>query len=142
MARVRGEAMPTRARVGLGRVTGVLFFVIGNGLVNVAERSVSSGLASVLVATMPLWMTVFGRVFGAQASPREIGGVLLGLAGVVILNLGGRPAGEPPGGAACALLAPMGWALGSVRSKRLPLPGGIMRTAHADAVRRSGDARW
>lgn len=127
VGRARGEPMPSRREWGSATVTGVLFFVVGNGLVNVAERSVSSGLVSVLVATMPLWMTAFGRLFGATASPREIAGVLLGLVGVVILNLGGDLRASGPG-AAFALLAPMGWALGSVASKRLPLPAGIMRT--------------
>jgi len=109
-------------------LTGVLFFVIGNGLVNVAERSVTSGLASVLVSTMPLWVTVFGRVLGARTTLREMGGVLLGLVGVVILNLGGDLRATP-GGAIVALLAPLGWALGSVSSARLPLPQGILRSA-------------
>jgi drug/metabolite transporter (DMT)-like permease len=127
VARARGEAMPSRSQWGSAALTGVLFFVVGNGLVNVAERSVSSGLASVLVATMPLWMTVFGRLFGASTSPREIAGVLLGLSGVVVLNLGGDLRASPTGALVC-LLAPMGWAMGSVASRRLPLPSGIMRT--------------
>jgi drug/metabolite transporter (DMT)-like permease len=128
VARLRGEPAPDARGWGAAALTGVLFFVIGNGLVNVAERSVSSGLASVLVATMPLWAAVFGRVLGARSSPREVGGVLLGLAGVVVLNLGGDLRASP-GGAAAALLAPLGWSLGSVMSSRLPLPGGLMRTA-------------
>jgi drug/metabolite transporter (DMT)-like permease len=66
VARARGEPMPARREWGSAGVTGILFFVVGNGLVNLAERSVSSGLASVLVATMPLWMTELGRIFGAQ----------------------------------------------------------------------------
>jgi len=128
VARVRGEAMPSRREWGSAAVTGVLFFVIGNGLVNVAEATVSSGLASVLVATMPLWMTVFGRLFGATATPREIAGVVLGLSGVLILNLGGDLRASPAGALVC-LLAPLGWSLGSLASQRMPLPAGMMRTA-------------
>ncbi len=127
VARLRGERMPTAREWAAGALTGLLFFVVGNGLVNVAERSVSSGLASVLVATMPLWMTVYGRLFGARVTGRELSGVLLGLAGVVVMNFGGELRASP-GGVACALLAPMGWALGSVASRRLPLPTGILRT--------------
>jgi drug/metabolite transporter (DMT)-like permease len=128
VARARGERLPTPREQGSAALTGVLFFVIGNGLINVAERSVSSGIASVLVATMPLWVTVFGRLLGSETSPREIAGLVLGLLGVVILNLGGG-LWASPSGAACALLAPIGWALGSVASHRLPLPSGtIMRT--------------
>lgn len=127
VARLRGEPWPTRAQWGAGALTGILFFVIGNGLVNVAEKSVSSGLASVLVATMPLWMTIYGRLFGARASGREMVGVLLGLVGVVVMNLGGDLRAST-GGAVFALLAPTGWALGSVASRRLPLPAGLTKT--------------
>jgi drug/metabolite transporter (DMT)-like permease len=126
-ARTRGQRMPTSREWCSACFTGVLFFVVGNGLVNVAEQSLSSGLASVLVATMPLWTTIFGHLFGTQASPREIGGVLLGIAGVVILNLGGDLRANSPA-AVVGLLAPMGWALGSVASQRLPMPTGMMRT--------------
>src|SRR5580704_9728890 len=58
VARAKGQAWPTAVEWASALLTGSLFFVVGNGLVNVAEQSVSSGLASVLVATMPLWATV------------------------------------------------------------------------------------
>ncbi len=126
--RARGEAAPTARQWGAAAVTGFLFFVLGNGLVNVAEQRVSSGLASVLVATMPLWATLFERLAGGRTNAREWVGIGLGLTGVVILNLGGemRASGT---GAVCALVAPTAWALGSTAGKRLPLPGGAMRTA-------------
>lgn len=127
-ARWKGHAAPRPVEWASAVATGALFFVVGNGLVNVAEQSVSSGLASVLVATMPLWVTVYSRLFGGRTSARELGGVLLGLVGVVVLNLGGELRASP-GGALAALLAPMGWGLGSVASQRLPLPRGMMRTA-------------
>ncbi|MGO9711651.1 MAG: drug/metabolite exporter YedA [Polyangiaceae bacterium] len=129
--RARGERAPTLKEWGSAALTGGLFFVLGNGLVNVAEQRVSSGLASVLVATMPLWATLFERFTGGQTRarpPREYVGIGLGLAGVVILNLGGemRATGM---GAVCGLVAPMAWALGSIAGKRLPLAQGAMRTA-------------
>jgi drug/metabolite transporter (DMT)-like permease len=127
-ARARGQAWPTATEWASAVVTGILFFVVGNGLVNVAEQSVSSGLASVLVATMPLWVTLLTRLTGGRTSRLELGGVVLGLVGVVVLNLGGDLRASPTG-AACALLAPLGWAAGSVASQRLPLPKGMMRTA-------------
>jgi drug/metabolite transporter (DMT)-like permease len=128
VARWRGEPSPSAKEWGSALLTGIFFFVIGNGLVNVAEQSVSSGLVSVLVATMPLWVTLFGRLFGARVSAGELAGVILGLLGVVVLNLGGELRASPVG-AVCGLLAPMGWALGAVTSGRLPLPRGWMRTA-------------
>jgi drug/metabolite transporter (DMT)-like permease len=128
-ARAKGEPTPRAAEWGSALLTGALLFVVGNGLVNVAEQSVSSGLASVLVATMPLWATLMSRLFGAPVSARELLGVVLGLVGVAVLNLGGELRASPTG-AVCALLAPMGWALGSIAGRRLPLPPGtMMRTA-------------
>src|SRR6476646_5592460 len=56
-ARVRGEPIPSWREWRSALVTGALFFAVGNGLVHVAEQSVSSGVASVLVATMTLWAT-------------------------------------------------------------------------------------
>jgi drug/metabolite transporter (DMT)-like permease len=126
--RARGERAPTLRQWGSSFVTGALFFVLGNGLVNVAEQRVSSGFASVLVATMPLWATLFEILAGARTTPREWAGMGLGLAGVIVLNLGGemRATGA---GALCALAAPVAWALGSTAGKRLDLPAGAMRTA-------------
>lgn len=128
VARVRGERAPTRAEWGGALLAGTLFFVVGNGFVNLAERSVSSGLVSVLVATMPLWATVFARLFGESLGREEVAGVVLGLVGVAVLNLSGELRASPAG-AAMGLLAPMGWALGSMASRRLPAPPGVMRTA-------------
>ena len=126
--RLRGAPSPRPIEWVSATLTGSLFFVVGNGLVNVAEQRLSSGLASVLVATMPLWATLFERFAGSRIHGREWAGIGLGFAGVVLLNLGGelRASGV---GAMCGLIAPMGWALGSIVSKRLPLPGGPMRTA-------------
>jgi drug/metabolite transporter (DMT)-like permease len=125
-ARLRGEAWPTRPQWLGVAVAGVFLFVIGNGLINVAERSVSTGVAAVLVATMPLWMTVFGRLVGEPVSRLEIAGVVIGLIGVGVMNLGGELRGSPAG-VAMLLLAPMGWAIGSLASKRMPSPPGMMR---------------
>ncbi len=129
VARLRGEAAPTRVAWGSALLTGTLFFVLGNGLVNVAEKSVSSGLAAVLVSTMPLWMTIFGRLFGESLTRRELAGVGLGLLGVGVMNAGASLRASAVG-LACVVVAPMAWALGSLASKRLPLPQGtVMRTA-------------
>jgi drug/metabolite transporter (DMT)-like permease len=123
--RLRGQRWPSPSEWAGSAIVGGLFFVVGNGLLCVAEKSVSSGLAAVLVATMPLWATVFSRLFGENISRREGIGVGLGLLGVAVMNLGGelRSSGA---GAVLALLAPMGWALGSVWSKRMRLAPGIM----------------
>ena len=129
VARLRGEPLPRPVEWQSSALTGVLFFVIGNGLVAAAEQSLSSGVTSVMVATMPLWAAMVQRVLGARLAAAEVAGVLLGLVGVLLMNLGAELRASPSG-TLMALLAPLGWALGSVASKRVALPATMMmRTA-------------
>jgi drug/metabolite transporter (DMT)-like permease len=127
--RWRGEAWPRPRDWRAAAVTGGLFFVIGNGLIIVAEQaSISTGVVSICVATMPLWATLFSRGFGERVSPIEWFGVLLGFAGVGLLKIGGDLHAQP-WAVAAVLIAPMGWALGSVLSRRLPVATGLIGTA-------------
>jgi drug/metabolite transporter (DMT)-like permease len=126
VARLRGEPWPERAQWRGALVTAALMFVVGNGLVNAAERSLSSSAASVLAATMPLWMTIFGRLLGERVTGREMVGVALGFVGVAVMNLGSELRASPAG-AIMVLCAALGWALGALASRRLPNPPGIMR---------------
>ncbi len=66
----------------------VCMFVGGNGLVNVAQQTVPSGITSVLVATTPLWMALLETACstGERLTVRGWLGLLLGLAGVVLLT--------------------------------------------------------
>jgi drug/metabolite transporter (DMT)-like permease len=125
-ARLRGEPWPDRRQWAGAAFAGAFLFVIGNGLVNAAELSVSSGVSAVLIATVPLWMTVLGRVLGEPITRREVAGVVLGLLGVGIMNLGGELRASPYG-VLMLLCAPLGWAIGSYAAKRLPSPPGTMR---------------
>jgi len=98
---------------------GVLLFVGGNGFVAVAERTVTSGGAAVVVATMPLWVGVLGAR-GDRPSRREWLGLAIGFAGVVVLMGGPSLAGDPLDVAAI-VAAPISWACGSVLARRLPI---------------------
>jgi drug/metabolite transporter (DMT)-like permease len=103
-------------------VVGGLLLVVGNGGVTLAERSVPSGLAAVLVATVPIWTVVLARPIRHERITAAAGlGVLLGLAGVVVL-VGPGADGAGFGGVATILVAAAGWALGSVLSHVVPLP--------------------
>src|SRR5207253_1955439 len=68
-------------------LVGVLLFVGGNGLITVGEKFVASGVASVLAATTPLWMSLLEMLWpwGERLRARGWLGLLVGLAGVLLL---------------------------------------------------------
>jgi drug/metabolite transporter (DMT)-like permease len=68
-------------------LTGFLLFVCGNGLITWAEETVDSGVAAVLAATTPLWIGLLACLWptGERLGPRGWAGLMLGLAGVLIL---------------------------------------------------------
>jgi drug/metabolite transporter (DMT)-like permease len=93
-----------------------------------AEQRVSSGIAAVAVASMPLFAALFSSLYGERPTQREGLGLAIGFIGVVVLNLGSGLSASRLG-AAALLLAAMCWALGSVWSKRQDMPKGPMNTA-------------
>ncbi|KGM57805.1 membrane protein [Lysobacter arseniciresistens ZS79] len=126
--RWRGHATPTRLQWRNAAITGVLLLGFGNGLVCFAEERVSSGIAAVAVSSMPLFAAAFSGMYGQWPTRREIVGLLVGFAGVVVLNLGSSLSGERIG-AIALLTAAAAWAFGSVWSKRQEMPAGPMNTA-------------
>jgi drug/metabolite transporter (DMT)-like permease len=128
LLRVRGAATPTQREWLAAGAVGTLLLVLGNGLVALAERSVDSGTAATIIATMPLWMAAIGWFWGERPKARELIGLAFGFAGIVVLNGGGAGSLRGIDGLAL-LLAPIAWALGSSWSRRLPMPSGSMSTA-------------
>nr|WP_043797482.1 drug/metabolite exporter YedA [Arenimonas composti] len=126
--RWRGHAAPTRAQWKNAAVMGLLMLVCGNGLVNFAEQTVSSGVAAIAVASMPLWAALFGRLRGMRSSRGEWLGLTVGFLGVVWLNAGSELRASPAGMIAL-LAAPMAWAWGSVWSRGRDLAPAFMSTA-------------
>lgn len=126
--RWRGHAPPTRAQWKNAAVMGLFMMLLGNGLVNVAEQTVSSGLAAVAVASMPLWAGLFGMLRGQHPSGGEWWGLVIGFLGVVWLNFDGEMQASAVGMVAL-LLAPVAWAWGSVWSRGRDLPAPFMSTA-------------
>jgi drug/metabolite transporter (DMT)-like permease len=126
--RLRGERAPTWAEWKGAAVVGLLLLVGGNGLVTFAQQWVASSLASVVVATVPLWAAVFVGLLGHWPGRWERLGLLVGFAGVVMLQWE-RGLRSEPLGAAALLLAAVLWAAGSVLSQRVRLPSGPMASA-------------
>ncbi len=108
--------------VGAGLV-GVALCFGGNGLVTVAERDVPSGLAALIIASIPLFIVVYRLLAGDRPAGATLAGVLVGFAGVGVLLLpGGRPEDVPLGPTLLILLAASLWALGSFGAQRLAMP--------------------
>mgnify|MGYP001765179883 CR=1 FL=1 len=126
--RLRGVAPPTRAQWPNLLVMGALMMLMGNGLVVLAERTVSSGLAAIAIASMPLWMGLFGAMFGRHPSRGEWVGIAIGFIGVLWLNAGSSISASPSG-LVMLLIAPIAWAFGSVWSRGRDLPSPFMSAA-------------
>jgi drug/metabolite transporter (DMT)-like permease len=110
-------------------VVGVLLLAFGNGGVSVAEQTLPSGLAAVLVATVPLWMVLFAvPLQGTRVSRRAVVGLLVGLVGVAVLAGGGSAAGHAVG-VVIVLGAAASWGVGSVLSRRLRMPRRVLLSA-------------
>lgn len=119
-ARVRGEPMPTRLQWRSTAIVGALLFVAGNGGVAWAEsQGLASGTAALLVATMPLWMTLLARMHGERTPASALVGLAIGFAGTALLV---RPGAGAPLLSLVVALGAGGWALGSLLARRLPLP--------------------
>ena len=126
--RWRGHAPPTRMQWRNAMVLGLLLVMLGNGLVNFAEMTVSSGLAAVAIASMPLWVGMFSAFRGRHPSRVEWLGLGVGFAGVVWLNFGSAMSASVPGMLAL-LAATLAWAYGSVWSRDRDLAPPFMNTA-------------
>jgi drug/metabolite transporter (DMT)-like permease len=118
-ARWRGSPRPTSAQWRDATITGALMLCCGNGAVSWAEQRVPSGIASLLVAVVPLWMVLVDWLRPRGERPRAVvvAGVLVGLIGLAVLVGVGSLSGEGEVdlvGAVVLILGSLAWAAGSV----------------------------
>ena len=110
---------PSRAELLAAGFVGLLL-PGANAVISVAEQTVPSGLAALLIASVPLWVILLRRLSGERVSRRSLVAVLVGFAGVALLL---KPEGEAT---IIGLLACIGgalmWATGSFASPRISLP--------------------
>lgn len=125
--RWRGATKPSFAHWAWAALLGGLLLLGGNGLVTWAEQTVPSGLACLIITTVPLWMVLLEtlRPGGLKPSPRVWLGLLCGFAGVLILVGQGDLAGGGlinPLGAAALIVAALSWSVGSIISRSAAHP--------------------
>lgn len=127
--RFRGAPMPTWKQWKAAGMIGFLLLACGNGGVTLAEHAgVASSVAALAIAVVPLFTLLFGLLWGHRNTGLEWAGIVLGLIGIALLNLGSNLQASPLG-AALVILAAATWSFGSVWSRYLPLPPGPMASA-------------
>ena len=126
--RMRGLPVPNARQWRNAAFTSVFLLGLGNGLICLAEQHVGSGVSAVAVASMPLFAALFAGMYGEWPSRRETAGLVIGFAGVIVLNLGSSLSGSRLG-AIALLTAAAAWALGSAWSRHREMPPGAMNTA-------------
>ncbi|MGB8889968.1 MAG: EamA family transporter [Candidatus Korobacteraceae bacterium] len=150
--RMKGTASPTRREWLSASLLAVLIFVLDYGLLFWAEKRVPSGIAAVMMATIPLFMTLSEILFlGTQKLTARLAfALLLGIAGVAVLMSHSLSFGEVPiatSGAIALVVAAMSWSVASALTRKLPLPaskpmssgsqmlcGGVLLTLTAGAL--------
>jgi drug/metabolite transporter (DMT)-like permease len=127
IAMLRGQALPRRAsQWGNEALTGILLVPLANASVVWAEHSISSGLAALLAATLPLWMALLERflIRSERLTPVRIAGLITGFCGVAAVV---APAIVKPSTGTGLILGTLGmqfyaitWNLGTLRAKYRP----------------------
>jgi drug/metabolite transporter (DMT)-like permease len=118
---------PTGAQVRASIIIGILFFLIGHGTLHWAEQKVPSGLASLLIASEPIWVFLLSAIAARQwrLNVTFLAGIVLGLAGVGLL-MGRSALNSGPGvfvGSLAIELGALSWSVGIVYSRRSHLSG-------------------
>ena len=147
----RGEPSPTRRQWMSVLLLALLIFLIDYGLLFWAEQRVPSGVAAVMLATIPVFIALSEILFlrTQRLTVRLALALLIGIGGVAVLmshslSLGGAPIDRP--GAIAIIIGSITWSIATALSRRLPLPpskimssgaqmlaGGIMLTLAAAA---------
>ncbi|QDV90484.1 putative inner membrane transporter YedA [Phycisphaerae bacterium RAS2] len=133
-ARWSGAPRPTRLHWRNAAIIGTLLLLGGNGGVVWAEKHVPSGLAALMVATVPLWFALVEwlRPGGKRPPTRAWLGIALGFVGLAVLFNPARMLGGDAihyGGAAALVMASFLWSCGSIYSRHAKLPeSGLLTT--------------
>jgi drug/metabolite transporter (DMT)-like permease len=123
----QGERSPAWRQWASVSLLAILIFVLDYGLLFWAEQRVPSGIAAVMMATIPVFMALSEIIFlGTQRLTVRLAlALLIGMGGVAVLlsrslNLGGAPIDRA--GALALIVAAMSWSVASALTRKLPLP--------------------
>ena len=126
-ARLREGERPAPGQWRAAVAVGTLLFLGCHGLLAWAEQSVPSGVAALMLATIPVWMTLLDWASGgARPRWRAVVGLALGLLGLVFLIGPGPRDGAPLVGLLALVASAFAWAAGSILSRHLPRPPSLV----------------
>jgi drug/metabolite transporter (DMT)-like permease len=135
----RGERSPNPRQWMSVVVLALLIFVIDYGLLFWAEQRVPSGIAAVIMATIPVFIALSEILFlrTQRLTVRLAAALLIGIAGVAVLmsrslNLGGAPIDRV--GAIAIIIGSLSWSIASVLTRRLPLPSSKVMSSGAQML--------
>lgn len=126
--KLRRSKMPTMEQWKNGAIVGLFLMVGGNGLVCWAEQEIPSGIAALVVASMPMWMCIFDWLLfkGTRPGGFAVVGLLMGFVGIGLLF---GPSIYSDDAASLDLLsllvlmcAPIFWSIGSLYSRKVDMP--------------------
>ncbi|HVM70195.1 MAG TPA: EamA family transporter [Anaerolineales bacterium] len=126
--RLAGDPAPTPGQWLRAAGVGVLLLLGGNGLLSFAEQSVATGISSLIIGSVPLWMTTIEALRPGGARPNRLGilGLVVGFGGIALLVapslIGGKSVNAPLVGVIVLLFAAFFWSLGSIASRVAHLP--------------------
>jgi drug/metabolite transporter (DMT)-like permease len=135
----RGERAPSLREWRSASLLGLVIFVFDYGLLFWAEQRVPSGIAAVMLATIPVFMALSEIIFlrTQQLTVRLALALLIGLGGVGVLmsralNLGDAPIDK--WGAVALIFASISWSIASVLARKLPLPSSKVMSSGAQML--------
>src|ERR1700749_997069 len=120
----RKAVWPSAREVRNAAIVGTLLEGLSSGMMAYGMRTVGTGTAAVMVATVPLFATVIAAVAGRKIGRGEWFAVGLGLIGIAILSHGSDAAGSA-GGSLAILCGALFWAGGAHLAGRLKLPSDL-----------------
>jgi drug/metabolite transporter (DMT)-like permease len=138
--RAAGSEMPTRRQWASTAIIGILLLLGGNGLLSWAEQVIPSGIAAVLIGSIPIFLVIAEalRPNGIKPTWRAVIGLMIGFAGIFLLagpsGISGSGLELDPWGVAALLTACVLWAAGSIYSKTADLPKSSLMTTGSEML--------
>lgn len=137
--RAAGDEMPSLKQWKSIAIVGTLLLLGGNGLVSFAEQRIASGVAALIIGTVPLWLVLIEalRPGGVRPSWRAIIGLIVGFGGIYLLIGPSELTGKFQFdilGTLVLLTAALLWSIGSIYSRSAELPKSALMTTGAEML--------